>query len=104
MAGMDSLNLDFLFRDRSRLFWILNVTGWVGYTVAAWLGALAHEKPESYFAVILATAASGFAVTIPMRHLYQRLWSRAPFVLVLGMIAICYVIALGWRWLSNILY
>ncbi len=104
MAGMDSLNLDFLFRDRSRLFWILNVTGWVGYTVAAWLGALAHEKPESFFAVIVVTAVVGFLATIPMRSIYHSLWSRSPFVLVSGMIGTCYVIAIGWRWMQNVLY
>jgi len=38
-----------LVQDRGRLFWILNIAGWTGYTLAAWLGALAHEKPESYF-------------------------------------------------------
>ncbi len=103
-AEMTVLKLDYLFRDRRRLFWTLNIAGWLGYLFAAWLGALAHEKPESFFAVILATAVSGFAATIPMRRLYQRLWSRTPLVLVLGMIAICYVIALGWRWLSNVLY
>jgi hypothetical protein len=43
------VNVDQLVRDRGRLFWILNIAGWTGYTLAAWLGALAHEKPESYF-------------------------------------------------------
>jgi len=101
---MSNLNLDYFFRDRGRLFWILNVSGWVGYTLAAWLGALAHEKPESYFAVIVVTAIAGFAVTIPMRLLYRRLWSRTPAVLVSGMIITCYVIAFGWRWMQNVLY
>ena len=102
--GGRRVKFDHLFRDRGRLFWILNIAGWAGYTLAAWLGALAHEKPESYFAVILATAVSGFAATIPMRYLYQRLWSRSPLTLALGMIVTCYVIALGWKWLQNILY
>ncbi|NCF59844.1 MAG: sensor histidine kinase, partial [Gammaproteobacteria bacterium] len=63
------MTLDDLLRNRQRLFWILNTSGWAGYTLAAWLGALAHEKPESYFAVILAMAIAGFVATIPMRSI-----------------------------------
>jgi signal transduction histidine kinase len=93
-----------LLRDRGRLFWILNVAGWAGYTVTAWLGAFAHEKPESYFAVILATAISGFLATLVMRPLYRQLWSRSPLALSVGTLVISYVLALGWRWLQNTLY
>ena len=101
---MANLNFDSLLRDRGRLFWILNINGWLGYTVAAWLGALAHEKPESYFLVILATAVTGFVATVPMRFAYQRLWSRSPVALLVGMIAICYALAFGWRVLQNVVY
>ncbi len=101
---MNDLNVDQLLRDRGRLFWILNVSGWVCYTVAAWLGALAHEKPERYVLVILATAATGFVATIPMRHIYRRLWSTSPVRLLLGMIVTCYVLAFGWRVLQNVVY
>jgi len=98
------VNIDQLFRDRARLFWILNTAGWAGYTLAAWLGALAHEKPESYFGVIAVTAATGFLITIVLRAVYRRLWSRSPAVLAFGLIIVCYVIAIGWRWLQNVLY
>ena len=98
------MTLDELLRNRQRLFWILNIGGWVGYTVTAWLGALAHEKPESYFAVIAATAVSGFVATLLMRSLYQRLWNRSPIALAAGIILTSYVVAFGWRWLINSLY
>lgn len=98
------MNVDQLFRDRSRLFWILNIAGWTGYTLAAWLGALAHEKPESYFAVIVATAVTGLLITILLRWIYRRLWSRSPLALALGMLVTCYVFSFGWQWLQNILY
>lgn len=98
------MTLEHLFRNRNRLFWTLNIAGWAGYTIAAWLGALAHEKPESYSAVILATAAAGLLLTVPMRYLFRRLWSRSPVTLAIVMIAACYVIAIGWRWLQNVLY
>jgi len=98
------VNVDQLFRDRGRLFWILNIAGWTGYTLAAWLGALAHEKPESYFAVIVAAAITGLIITIPMRSIYRRLWSRSPLTLAAGLLVTSYVIAFGWRWLQNYLY
>ncbi len=98
------MNIDYLFRNRSRLFWLLNIGGWSGYGIAAWLGALAHEKPESYFAVIAATAITGLIATVPLRYIFRRLWSRTPLVLGGSMIAYCYAIALAWRWLQNVLY
>ncbi len=101
---MQHVNLEQLLRDRNRLFWVLNIAGWAGYTMAAWLGALAHEKPESYFAVIFATAIIGLILTIPMRSIYLRLWSRSMLALALGMLVTSYLLAFGWQWLHNILY
>ena len=98
------MSLDDLFRDRNRLFWILNVVGWTGYALAAWLGALAHEKPEAYFAVILAAAVSGFIGTLPLRSLYRSLWSRSVVMLGTATLIACYVIAFFWQWLRNVLY
>ena len=93
-----------LVRDRGRLFWILNIAGWTGYTLAAWLGALAHEKPESYFAVISAVAVAGLVISILLRLIYQQLWGRSPLALAIGMLAACYVFSFGWQWLHNVLY
>ena len=87
------MNFNELFRDRNRLFWILNIAGWTGYALAAWLGALAHEKPEAYFLVIRAAAISGFVGTLPLRVLYRKLWSRSVVVLGTATLAVCYVIA-----------
>lgn len=98
------MNIDQLFRDRSRLFWILNIAGWTGYTLAAWLGALAHEKPEAYFAVIVVSAISGFLATLPLRLLYRALWARSVVILGSAALLSCYVIAFGWQWLRNVLY
>ena len=98
------VNFEHLFRDRGRLFWILNIVGWAGYTVAAWLGALAHEKPESYFDVIAVTAVLGFVATLPMRALFRYLWEKPPMVLAAGLISACYGLAAIWRVLNNLLY
>ena len=93
-----------VFLDRGRLFWFLNAAGWGGYTLAAWLGALAHEKPESFFAIIAVSAVVGFLATIPMRALYRSLWSRSFLVLGSVALVVCYVIAFFWQWLRNVLY
>ncbi len=93
-----------LIRNRSRLFWFLNVAGWGGYTLAAWLGALAHEKPESYFAVIIASAVTGFLATLLLRHLYRRVWSRSVAAIGTATLFACYVIAFFWQWFRNVLY
>ena len=98
------MEFETLVRNRSRLFWILNIGGWTGYAIAAWLGALAHEKPEAYFAVIAATAVTGLLLTLPMRSLFHRLWSKSIIALSTTMLLVCYVLALGWRWLQNYLY
>ena len=39
-----------------------------------------------------------------MRSIYQRLWNRPVAVLAAGTLATSYVVALGWRWLHNLLY
>ncbi|MEM6639273.1 MAG: histidine kinase [Pseudomonadota bacterium] len=99
-----SLQLAPLFRDRTRLFWVLNVTGWTGYVLAAYLGALAHEKPDRYFIVILGTATLGFALTLLMRPAFRALWPRPPAVIAVGMLGMCYSMALVWRFIQNQLY
>ena len=98
------MKVDRLVRDRGRLFWILNLAGWAGYTLAAWMGALAHEKPESYFAVISAVAVAGLIISILLRLIYRQIWGRSPLTLAIGMLIPCYIFSFGWRWLNNVLY
>ncbi len=98
------MTLNELIRDRGRFFWVLNIAGWSGYVLTAYLGALAHEKPDSYIAVIMAMAVAGFLLTIPMRLLYRRLWERSPVTIGAGVIVTSYFLAFGWRWFSNTLY
>ncbi|MEM7283250.1 MAG: histidine kinase [Pseudomonadota bacterium] len=98
------MTLNELLFDRKRFYWVLNITGWGGYVVAAYIGVLAHEKPDSFINVILATALSGFLITIPLRWIYHRLWTQTPVRLALGALLVCYVSALGWTWFENTLY
>jgi len=96
--------LNELFRNRERLFWLLNSLGWGGYTGAAYLGALAHEKPDTFVAVSVAAGALGFVFSIPMRYAYGRLWKQKPWQIASGVVLISYVTAAVWRWIHNVLY
>ncbi len=98
------MSLRELLRNRTRFFWVLNALGWAGYVLAAYLGALAHEKPDRYFMVILGTALLGFLLTLPMRAFYRWLWARPPAWIAAGVIATCYLLALGWELAQNLLY
>ena len=93
-----------LIFDRNRFYWTLNIGGWGGYVVAAYLGALAHEKPDSYIDVIVATAAMGFLFTFPLRAIYHRLWSQPPRRIALGALIVCYLFALVWVFAENNLF
>ncbi|NND59235.1 MAG: histidine kinase [Gammaproteobacteria bacterium] len=93
-----------LIVDRRRLYWTLNIAGWGGYVLAAYLGALAHEKPDSYLAVIGTTAIIGFLLTFPMRAAFHRLWNLSPLQIMIGALLICYVLALGWACVENLMY
>ncbi len=98
------MTLDELLRDRGRFFWILNLAGWSSYVVTAYIGLLAHEKPDAYTDVIIAMAVAGFLLTIPMRYLFRRLWGKSPAVIAIGVIVTSYVLAFGWRWYANSIY
>ncbi|MEJ2127863.1 MAG: histidine kinase [Woeseiaceae bacterium] len=98
------MNVDQLVRDRGRLFWILNIAGWTGYALAAWLGALAHEKPDAYLTVILVSSIVALVITIFLRFIYRELWNRSLLVLVSGVLVACYVLGFVWLFLHDIMY
>ncbi|MFK8054108.1 MAG: sensor histidine kinase [Woeseiaceae bacterium] len=98
------MNIKHYFYDRKRFYWTLNIAGWLGFVVTAYIGALAHEKPDSYLTVIAATAILGFLLTIPLRAIYHRLWPRSPLQIAIGSLIVCFVFALTWVFIENELY
>jgi two-component system LytT family sensor kinase len=101
ISAIPDMNFDDLLRDRSRLFWVLDTGGWAGYGLASYLGALVYEKPDAYSFVIAGAAVTGFLLSLPMRLVFRRLWSRSPLVIAAGVVAVCYVLALAWRVFIN---
>ena len=96
MTGLDPLRY-----NRTTLFWVLHTGGWLGYAITQYLGAYIYEKMTGYFLVIALAAVSGFLMSLELRYIYRRLWSRAPMVLAAGVLASCYVFALAWRVIIN---
>jgi two-component sensor histidine kinase len=90
--------------NRSVLFWGLHAAGWAAYGISQYLGAILYDKPASYARVIAVSAIAGFMLTTPMRYLYQRLWSRPPRTMILGVLATCYITAFGLRFVINSSY
>jgi two-component system, LytTR family, sensor kinase len=100
--------LDRLLKNRARLFWTLHICGWLAYAVSQYLGTLLYEfKNESlagYAAIIAIATVSGFLLSLELRYIYRRLWTRSPHVIVAGALLSCYVFALIWRVIINSAY
>ena len=93
-----------LLSTRDRQFWTLQIGGWLCYFIAAYLGALAYEKPTSYYTVLAAAAVSGFVLTAGLRYAYRPLWHRSPGTLVIAVLLASYGLALVWTLIRNQVY
>jgi sensor histidine kinase YesM len=96
--------LDQFRTSRNVLFWSLHAAGWAAYGISQYFGALLYEKPASYARVIVVSALAGFVLSMPMRYIYQRLWNRPPRTMIFGVLATCYITALGLRFVINLSY
>lgn len=96
--------LDRVVGHRERQFWLLQVMGWGAYFAAAYIGALAYEKPSSYLMLLAGAAVMGFLLSIGLRYLYRRIWQGSPWMVVsVGLLA-CYVLGLVWSVGKNLIY
>ena len=93
-----------LLATRERRFWTLQTIGWLGYLVAAYLGALAYEKPTSFYTVLVSAALGGFVLSAGLRHVYRRLWRLPPARLAIAVLAVSYGTALVWTLIRNHVY
>lgn len=60
-----------LIEHKEKLFWSLQILGWIAYCAARTLNAYAlGEKPEFIYAVMMGVIG-GFWITIGLRHIYQ---------------------------------
>ena len=71
-------------RNRTILFWTLQIGGWLGYAVLNYLiGIEVIEKPEDYFVPSLLYAAGGAVITYGLRWLYRLAWDLRPISILL---------------------
>jgi two-component system, LytTR family, sensor kinase len=100
--------LDSLLKNRTRLFWVLHVGGWLAYGIAQYLGTLLYENKyehmTGYGKVILVAAISGFLLSLELRYIYRRLWTLSPRMMIFGALLSCYLSALLWRVMVNSAY
>jgi len=96
--------LDRLAGTRERQFWLLQVMGWGAYFAAAYVGALAYEKPSSYLLLLVGGAVMGFVLSIGLRYVYRAIWTRPPWVIVTVGLAACYGLGLVWSIGKNLIY
>ena len=101
-------SLDPLLKNRTALFWTLHIGGWLAYALSQYLGTLLYdtkyEHMQGYTTVIGIAAISGFLLSLELRYIYRRLWSRSPRVTVGVALLSCYVFALVWRVIINSSY
>jgi hypothetical protein len=82
-------------RERERLFWVLQVLGWIGVSVIAIYPLLRFFGPGTTAVIILLRIVSGVAVTCGLRLLYRRIrWWTWPWWL-LGALTALLCIFLG---------
>ena len=60
-------------RPSERLFWLLHMSGWLGYAAYSLLTALGHGKPFDYWVVVAVTTAAGLFVTTGLRFVLRYL-------------------------------
>jgi len=90
------------------LFWTLHVAGWLAYGLSQYLGTLLYEneyeKMAGYITVIVIATVSGFLLSLELRYIYRRLWTRSPRAIIVGALFSCYLFALVWRVIINSAY
>ncbi|HYJ41049.1 MAG TPA: histidine kinase [Steroidobacteraceae bacterium] len=101
-------SLDPLLKNRVPLFWTLQIGGWLAYGLSQFLGTLLYdtkyENMKGYVTVILIASVSGFLLSLELRYIYHRLWTRSPRLIIAVALLSCYLFALVWRVIINSTY
>lgn len=84
-----------------RLFWWLQIGGWLGYGSLSYLQAIAHGKAPDYWRLSLGVAIAGFFATLGVRWVLRRAWGLPPKVFI-PIVAGCVVAATGLMGLAYI--
>lgn len=96
------LNLQRLFDNKERLFWVLHTAGWTGFAIVHYIGSFLHEVRPVFLFIIILNAYAGWLLTIPLRYVYR--WARtlSPIYMLISVLTACYVVALVWAVVKNV--
>ena len=95
-----------LINDDGTLFWLLQVTGWVGISLLTYLSlSVPYDQYEwSYLAHNVSQSALGFLLSIPLRYLYRAVWHWAIYLRLVVVLGAAIVFALAWAALRLTLF
>ncbi|HEX6638805.1 MAG TPA: histidine kinase [Steroidobacteraceae bacterium] len=97
-----------LLKNRTLLFWCLQVGGWIAYAISQLAGTLFYDSKYEHmpglFKVIAVATVGGFLLTLQLRSIYLRLWNKSPRVIIPVALLCCYLSALIWRVMINSAY
>lgn len=88
--------------DRNKMFWLLQIAGWLGYAFVQYMGSLMHEMREIWVVIVLLGAYGGFLLTVPMRYIYRSIWHVHPMFQVLVVLLCSYFAAATWAVIDNL--
>ncbi len=91
--------MEFGFKNRTALFWMLQLLGWGAYGLSMFLGALPHF-PSAWHALVhkVIFVGLGFFISILLRVIYKSLWRRSysfPKITVVAVVS-SYLFGLIW--------
>jgi len=95
------LNWRVLLEDRNKMFWALQIAGWIGYAFVQYIGSLMQEMRSIYVLIILLGAYAGFLITVPLRYFYRKIWNLPPLLLLVIVLACSYAAAVLWALIDN---
>lgn len=95
------LNWRILLEDRNKMFWALQIAGWLGYAFVQYIGSLMQEMRSIYVLIILLGAYAGFLITTPLRYVYRKYWNKHPIFLLVMVLISSYIAAVLWAIIDN---
>jgi two-component sensor histidine kinase len=91
-----------VFRDPSRLFWVLHLGGWLAWGLLgkyAYTVATLEDVAPRYFRYVMLITLIGLVLSYGLRWFYRVLWNRAPWLQAAALIVGS--AAAGYLWLQS---
>lgn len=92
--------------ESGRLFWLLNVTGWIGISLVTYFSlSLPYDQFElSYLLHNVCQSCLGFALTVPMRMGFKAVWDWPIKLRIPTIVALTFLVAIAWATLRLLLF